>query len=250
MKYFMHLAYLGTDFCGLQYQPDHRTVQGELNCAFEALFGVTCRVTACSRTDSGVHALAAALTVALPDGTIPIPKDKLALAVQPYLPRDISVFDVDTREDTFHVRYDVVEKEYVYRISNRAVHDPFLTDRAWFYPRTLSQDAIARMQEAAAHLVGEHDFSAFQAQGSKASTSVRRLTACTVTKQDDEIRVTVRADGFLYNMVRIIVGTLVEVGVGRIAPDAIPAILAGRDRAAAGMTAPPEGLYLARVFYA
>ena len=99
MKYFMHLAYVGTDFCGSQIQPNVRTVQGVLNDAFSVLFGVTCRVTSCSRTDSGVHAIAAALTVELPGGSIPIPPEKLALAVQSHLPTDVAVFDVEVRPE-------------------------------------------------------------------------------------------------------------------------------------------------------
>lgn len=249
MKYFMHLSYLGTDFCGSQIQPNVRTVQGVLNDAFAALFGQTCRVTSCSRTDSGVHAIAAALTVELPDGSIPIPEDKLALAVQCHLPKDVAVFDVEVRPDTFHVRHDVTKKEYLYRIFNRPIRDPFLTDRAWFYPRLLDDTAVARMNQAAGCLVGEHDFASFQAQGSDVASTVRRVSSCEVTRTEDEVRVVVRADGFLYNMVRIIVGTLVDVGVGRTEPEDIPAILNSRDRTRAGMTAPPEGLYLYRVFY-
>lgn len=245
----MHLAYLGTDFCGSQIQPNVRTVQGVLNDAFTALFGVACRVTSCSRTDSGVHAVAAALTVELPGGVIPIPPEKLALAVQSHLPADVSVFDVEIRPDTFHVRHDVVEKEYQYRICNRAVRDPFSAGRAWFFPRHLDRTAIERMNTAAGHLVGEHDFAAFQAQGSPVATTVRRITYCEVHRDGDEVLITVRADGFLYNMVRIIVGTLVDVGIGRTEPGEIPTILRSCDRTRAGMTAPPEGLYLHRVFY-
>lgn len=249
MKYFMHLAYVGTDFCGSQIQPNVRTVQGALNDAFCTLFGVACRVTSCSRTDSGVHAIAAALTVELPGGDIPIPPEKLALAVQSHLPPDVAVFDVEVRPDTFHVRHDVSGKEYLYRIFNRPVHDPFLINRAWFFPRYLDEKAVARMNRAAQYLIGEHDFAAFQAQGSPVATTVRHVTGCEVRRMEDEIRVHVRADGFLYNMVRIIVGTLVDVGVGRTEPEEIPVILASQDRTRAGMTAPAEGLYLYRVFY-
>lgn len=249
MKYFMHLAYLGTDFCGSQIQPNVRTVQGVLNDAFAALFGMTCRVTSCSRTDSGVHAIAAALTVELPGGIIPIPPEKLALAVQCHLPPDVAIFDVALRPDIFHVRHDVVEKEYLYRICNRPVHDPFSVGRAWFFPRYLDGTAVERMNQAAGYLVGKHDFAAFQAQGSPVATTVRCMTHCEVNREGDEILVSVRADGFLYNMVRIIVGTLVDVGIGRKEPEELPAIIQSCDRTRAGMTAPPEGLYLHRVFY-
>ena len=249
VKYLMRLRYVGTDFNGSQIQPNVRTVQGVLNEAFAAVFGVTCRVTSCSRTDSGVHARAATLTVELPSGEIPIPPEKLALAVQGHLPPDVSVFDVEVRPDSFHVRHDVTEKEYVYLIANTPLRDPFLCHRAWFYPKKIGDEGLARMREAAGYLVGEHDFSAFQAQGSPVANTVRHLTRLTVTRDGDTLLVTVAADGFLYNMVRIIVGTLVEVAVGRMEPSEIPAILASKDRTRAGMTAPPEGLYLNRVFY-
>ena len=249
MKYFMRLSYVGTGFSGFQFQPDARTVQGVLNEAFAAVFGQRALVTSCSRTDAGVHALASALTVALPGGVLPIPPERLALAVQTHLPPDVSVFDVEARSDDFHVRHDVTGKEYLYLIANTPLRDPFFQNRAWFYPKQLDENALTRMKRAAGYLIGEHDFAAFHAQGSLVATTVRRLTACEVMRNGDLVQVSVTADGFLYNMVRIIVGTLVEIGVGRIEPEEIPAILSSRDRSRAGMTAPPEGLYLRRVFY-
>ena len=249
MKYLMKLRYVGTAFCGSQIQPNVRTVQGVLNIAFEEVFGVKCKVTSCSRTDSGVHANAATLTVELPDGTTPIPCDKLPLAVTSHLPDDVSVFDVVLVDDDFHVRHDVQGKEYVYLVHNAALKDPFLQNRAWFYPRVIDESGIAAMQKATEALLGVHDFATFMAQGSPVATTVRHLQDFRVKKEGDMITFSVVADGFLYNMVRILVGTLIEVGVGRISPDEIPAILASCDRTRAGMTAPPEGLYLNRVFY-
>ncbi len=249
MKYLMKLRYVGTDFCGSQIQPNVRTVQGVLNQAFTAVFGTVCRVTSCSRTDSGVHANAATLTVELPDGSVPIPAEKLPLAVSPHLPPDVMVFDACLRDDTFHVRHDVVGKEYVYLIHNACLRDPFMRDRAWFYPRRIDDAGLAAMRAAAAHLVGKHDFAAFMAQGSPVATTERTVRYLRVERAGDLLRFSACADGFLYNMVRIIVGTLTEVAAGRIAPDEIPGILASRDRARAGMTAPPEGLYLNAVFY-
>ncbi len=249
VKYLMKLRYVGTAFCGSQIQPNVRTVQGVLNDAFEALFGVRCRVTSCSRTDSGVHARAASLTVELPDGTTPIPAEKLPLAVAPHLPGDVAVFDAELRPDDFHVRHDVKEKEYVYLVHNGTVRDPHLEHRAWFYPTPIDETGLARMQAALPHLLGEHDFAAFMAQGSPVATTVRTLTYFGVVREGETLRFTVRGDGFLYNMVRILVGTLVEVAAGRIAPDEIPAVIASCDRRRAGMTAPPDGLYLNRVMY-
>ena len=249
MKYFMRLSYVGTDFAGFQFQPNARTVQGVLNEAFAAVFGRRALVTSCSRTDAGVHALASALTVALPDGSLPIPPERLALAVQTHLPHDVSVFDVEVRPDEFHVRHDVREKEYLYLIVNTPLRDPFLQNRAWFYPKQLDENSLVRMKRAAEYLLGEHDFAAFHAEGSPVATTIRRVTGCEVKREGNFVQVSVSADGFLYNMVRIIVGTLLEVGVGRKEPEEIPAILASRNRTLAGMTAPPEGLYLRRVFY-
>ncbi len=249
MKYLMKLRYVGTEFCGSQIQPNVRTVQGVLNTAFEALFGVRCMVTSCSRTDSGVHANAAALTVELPDGTTPIPCDRLPQAVSPHLPEDVSVFDVCTVEETFHVRHDVVGKEYVYLLHNSSVRDPFLRGRAWFYPKAIDDEGLSRMREAAANLLGTHDFASFMAQGSPVATTVRTLQDFRIERDGELLKFYVTADGFLYNMVRILVGTMVEVAAGRIAPEDMGQILEAKDRVGAGMTAPPEGLYLNRVFY-
>ncbi len=249
MKYLMKLRYVGTDFCGSQIQPNVRTVQGVLNEAFTALFGVVCKVTSCSRTDSGVHANAASLTVELPDGTIPIPSEKLPLAVSRFLPDDVSVFDAIPVEDAFHVRHDVVKKEYIYRLHNGTIKDPFLKGRAWFFPKHLDEQAISRMQRACRDLIGEHDFSSFMAEGSPVHTTVRHVYDCDVEKTGDMLCFRISADGFLYNMVRIVVGTLVEIGLGRLDEDSIPKILASHDRTQAGMTAPPDGLYLNRVIY-
>ncbi len=249
VKYLMKLRYVGTDFCGSQIQPNVRTVQGVLNTAFEQLFGVKCKVTSCSRTDSGVHAHAASLTVELPDGTTPIPAEKLPLAVSPLLPSDVSVFDACLRPDEFHVRHDVKEKEYVYLVHNGMVRDPFMHHRAWFYPNPIGDAGLARMREALPYFIGEHDFAAFMAQGSPVATTVRTLMRFEVERAGETLRFTVRGDGFLYNMVRILVGTLIEVAVGRISPSDIPQIIASGERRLAGMTAPPDGLYLNQVFY-
>ncbi len=249
MKYLMKLRYVGTDFCGSQIQPNVRTVQGVLNDAFARLFGVKCKVTSCSRTDSGVHAHAASLTVELPDGTTPIPADKLPLAVAPLLPSDVSVFDACVRADEFHVRHDVKEKEYVYLVHNGTVRDPFLCNRAWFYPTPITDEGFERMRRALPYFIGTHDFAAFMAQGSPVATTVRTLTCFDVHREGEVLRFTVRGDGFLYNMVRILVGTLIEVAAGRIMPDDIPDVITGGERRRAGMTAPPEGLYLNQVFY-
>lgn len=247
MKYFAKIKYLGTAFHGFQVQPELRTVQGELNAALNEAFGLPCKVTGCSRTDAGVHANEFCLTVECDGGTIPA--DKLPIAVSRFLPEDLSLFYAKECDESFHPRYDVKEKEYLYRIMNTRIYDPFYYGRVWFVPRYIDDAALEKMNVAAKHFLGKHDFSTFMAEGSDVEDTARNITALSVTREGDIIDVRISADGFLYNMVRIIVGTLTEVAFGRILPDDIPEIIASRDRSRAGMTAPAEGLYLNRVVY-
>ena len=247
MKYFAKIKYLGTEFHGFQVQPGLRTVQGELNAALNEAFGLPCKVTGCSRTDAGVHANEFCLTVECDGGTIPA--EKLPIAVSRFLPNDLSLFYAKECDESFHPRYDVKEKEYLYRIVNTRIYDPFYYGRVWFLPRYIDDGALAKMNEAAKHFIGKNDFSTFMAEGSDVEDTVRNITSLTVTRDGDFLDVKISADGFLYNMVRIIVGTLTEVAFGRISPNDIPDIIASRDRSRAGMTAPAEGLYLNRVMY-
>lgn len=247
MKYFAKIKYLGTNFHGFQVQPEKRTVQGELcRALFEAL-GHPCKVTGCSRTDAGVHANEFCLTVESDGATVPA--EKLPLAVARFLPNDLSLFYAKECDDDFHPRYDVKEKEYLYRIINRPVYDPFEYGRAWFLPRHIGEEQISLMNLAAEKIVGKRDFSAFMSEGSDTEDTVRNVTYLKVEKHGDLIEVRIRADGFLYNMVRIIVGTLTEVAYGRFTPDYVADIVQSKNRQKAGMTVPPEGLYLNRVFY-
>lgn len=248
MKYFAKIKYLGSGFSGFQVQPDKRTVQGELCRALESTFGVPCKVTGCSRTDSGVHANEFCITIENEGGTVPA--DKLPIAAVRFLPEDISLFYAKECDDDFHPRYDVECKEYLYRILNRKVPDPFETSRAWFLPRIISDSGIEFMRRAAESIVGTHDFTTFMAQGSDVSDTVRTVKYVKIEKdQNDIISIRICADGFLYNMVRIIVGTLAEVAFGRFSPGDIADMLDAKDRSRAGMTAPADGLYLNRVDY-
>lgn len=247
MKYFAKIKYLGTAFHGFQVQPGLRTVQGELNAALNQAFGLPCRVTGCSRTDAGVHANEFCLAVECDGGTIPA--DKLPIAVSRFLPEDLCLFYAEECAEDFHPRYDVKEKEYLYRIINRPIYDPFEYGRAWFLSRPVTDRGLELMREAAGHFVGKYDFSTFISEGSDVEDTVRNVTALSVNKNGDLIEIRISADGFLYNMVRIIVGTLTEVAFGRISPDSIPGIIASCDRSRAGMTAPAEGLYLNKVIY-
>lgn len=248
MKYFAKIKYLGTHFSGFQVQPDKRTVQRELCDALDKTFGVPCKVTGCSRTDSGVHANEFCITIENDGGTVPA--DKLPVASSRFLPEDISLFYAKECSDDFHPRYDVESKEYLYRILNTKVPNPFESDRAWFLPRIIDGDGLSRMRCAAEYIVGTHDFSAFMAQGSDVTDTVRCVKYLDIERSSDGIiELKICADGFLYNMVRIIVGTLTEVAFGRFEPEAIRDMINSKDRSSAGMTAPACGLYLNRVIY-
>lgn len=249
MRYAARIRYMGQAFSGFQVQPGKRTVQGVLQAALEALFGVPCTVTGCSRTDSGVHARSFCVLLA-PSAPCPsIPPAVLPRALAPHLPPDLSLYAAIEAPAGFHPRYDVQEKEYVYTILTAPVRDPFYAGRAFHYPRPIGQEAFAAMCTAAAAFVGTHDFSSLMAQGSSVSDTVRTVYACTCQREGDLLRITVRGNGFLYHMVRILAGTLLEVAEGKMSPSAMAAVLAGRDRRLAGRTAPAEGLCLSHVRY-
>lgn len=249
MRYLATISYLGTGFCGFQIQPNVRTVQGVLTEAASMLFGGPCLVQGCSRTDSGVHAIASRVLIATPEDAPVIPANRLPLAIAPYLPYDLAVTEAVFVPDSFHVRHDVLKKQYVYLLKNEPIHDPLTYGRAWQFPYVMPENALERMQKAATYLVGEKDFASFMAAGSPVPHTVRHLSRLSVEGQGKDIRFTLEADGFLYNMVRIIVGTLIDVGMGRLEPEQMEEILEKKQRVYAGETAPPEGLYLASVTY-
>ena len=247
MIYFAKINYLGTNFHGFQVQPGLRTVQGELCRALGEVFGAPAKVTGCSRTDAGVHANEFCVKIECDAATVP--PSKLPIAVARFLPVDMSLYYAEEADSAFHPRYDVVSKEYLYRIINRAVYDPFEYGRAWFVPRKIDSKGIEIMNLAAEKIIGKHDFSSFMSEGSDTEDTVRTVYGLTVEKNDDLIEIRISANGFLYNMVRIIVGTLVETAFGKFSVDDIDDIIASCDRKNAGMTAPPEGLYLNSVKY-
>ena len=210
-NFLLTLAYDGTNYCGFQVQPNGRSVAAAFQDALEAVLGSRPDIKGCSRTDAGVHALGFRLN--------------------------------------FHARYAAHTKTYLYRIHNHPIDSPF--DAAYYtrVPRHLDE---ARMQAAAQQFVGRHDFLALCAAGSSAAAhgdTVRTITDCHVTRKGNEIDIEVTADGYLYNMVRILAGTLCEAGAGRLDPAEIPAILASRDRSRAGPTLPAKGLFLKCVEY-
>lgn len=249
MKILLRLSFVGTAYCGWQSQKNGRSVQEALTRAADELFGRPCDVTGCSRTDSGVHAnlYCAAVNFKGEDGIeTTIPLEKLPRAINNFLPEDISVTSAEFVPDDFHPRYNATAKEYVYKIYTRTERDAFLAGRVWFYPKKLD---VEKMKSAAEKFLGKHDFSAFMAQGSKITDCERTVFKSEITEDGDMITFRVEADGFLYNMVRIMVGTLVDVGTGRFSPDDILQIIESKDRSRAGTTAPAEGLYLNNVKY-
>lgn len=247
MKYLAKIKYLGTDFHGFQVQPEKRTVQGELSRALLEAFGEKWRVTGCSRTDAGVHANEFVLKLECDNASVPA--NKLPVAIARFLPNDLSLYYAEECSDEFHPRYDVRSKEYLYRIRNDKVYDPFDFGRAWFLPREITKASIDKMKSAAKYILGSHDFSAFMSEGSDVEDTVREVFSLEIDKTGSLVEIRISADGFLYNMVRIIVGTLVEVAYGRIAPEDISSIIESKNRNKAGPTAPPCGLYLNKVFY-
>ncbi len=252
MKLFLDISFLGSNYCGYQVQPNKPTVQGELNSAAKQLFGYDCDIVGCSRTDSGVHANHFCLTVAKKgENSIitSISENKLASAIDVRLPSDISVNFAKLVDDSFHARYDVKSKEYMYLILNSKSRSPFLHDRAWHYPRYIDDVALEQMNVAASHFVGKHDFRSYMAANSGVADTVRTIMNATVVRSGDMVIFKVSADGFLYNMVRILTGTLIGVAEEKISVSDIKQITASCNRANAGMTAPPHGLYLNKIFY-
>jgi|HubBroStandDraft_4_1064222.scaffolds.fasta_scaffold00005_72 tRNA pseudouridine38-40 synthase len=219
-----------------------RTVAGVLEGTLGQLFGESVKVTGAGRTDAGVHATGQVVSLSTESG---FPFDRLLVALRGLLPPDLSVREAVCVEKGFSARFSARGRTYVYAILNRPQRSALLARYAAYIAPVLDLDA---MREAAAHLVGEHDFRSFAAAGPEDRT-LRRLTHLEIEPRGELVRAEVRADGFLRHMVRTIVGTLVECGAGRRAADSLPAVLAACDRRAAGPTAPPEGLYLAGVWY-
>ncbi len=242
-RMLLTLRYDGTAYHGWQVQPNAVTVQQTLQDAVEAVTGVRAGITGCSRTDAGVHADMFCCTFDTQSG---LTGDKLASALNFHLPPDIAVYAARPVADTFHPRYSALGKRYVYRIWNGTQRHPVYARYALHRTRRIDERLLDR---AAADFVGRHDLSAFCAAGSDVADTVRTVRAAAVRREGDLVTFTVEADGFLYNTVRIMVGTLLEIADGRMAPDAIGGIFASGDRACAGPTAPAKGLCLARVFY-
>ena len=242
MKYLIRLSFVGTAYCGWQTQKNGPSVQQCVMDALRKIFGEVSDFSGCSRTDSGVHALDFCVSFSVPGS---MPCEKLISALNANLPRDIAVHSaVETSED-FHARYRVVKKEYLYKIRTSPVRSPFAEGLEWHRP---GEYDVETLNKAAAYLCGTHDFRSFMAAGSKIEDCTRTVFDARFEQEGDTLNFYVSADGFLYNMVRIMVGTLLDVPK-RFSPEDMARILESKDRSAAGMTAPAQGLYLHRVEY-
>ena len=219
------------------------TVAQTMEEALAKVCGERVKLTGCGRTDAGVHALRYCANFHS-DCTVPV--DRMPLAVNSRLPDDIAVVDAVEVPDDFNAIGSCVKKEYVYKILNSRIPDPFLADRVCFYPQRLD---ISLMQAAARAFEGTHDFKAVRSEGTQTKTTVRTVYWCRAEKDGDLITVSICANGFLYNMCRAMVGTMVYASYGKLVPEEIPALLEKRDRRLTGPTMPPQGLYLNRVWY-
>lgn len=235
------LRFLGTRYAGWQVQKNAVSIQATVQDAVEKAFGVRLDVSGCSRTDSGVHANEYVFHI---KNAPYIPPQRIPIALNAYLPDDIGAFLAREVGPDFHARYSCKGKEYVYRIWNSSIRNPLCAHTAYFYHRTLDVDKMNRL---AADFVGKHDFRSYMCIKSDVVDTVRTVTDCHVTREDQLVSIYVSADGFLYNQVRIMAGTLLAAESGRIA--SIPEVTAAADRARAGMTLPAHGLWLNRVFY-
>lgn len=237
------VAYEGTNYCGWQIQPNGITIEQVLNETLSSLLGEEITVTGASRTDAGVHSLG---NVAVFETHTKMPAEKISFALNQRLPEDIVVQESCQVPEDFHPRFSKSRKTYEYRILNCRFRQPLERRTSYFYHYPLD---VSAMQKAAAYLVGEHDFTSFASVHAQTNTYVRMIYALDVVREGDMIRIRVQGNGFLYNMVRIIAGTLIQVGAGIKKPEDMESILAGKDRELAGPTAPAHGLTMIGLEY-
>ena len=240
-RYFLHLAYNGTRYHGWQIQPNLPTVQGEVERAIKEIFKEDIKVSGSSRTDAGVHAREYVVNFAT---ECLIPCDKIPIALNTKLNDDVRAISCEEVDISFHARKSAKNKTYRYTINKS--YDVFNRFYEWYLPVKLN---TSEMEKASKHFVGTHDFVGFMSQGSSFDTTVKTINSVDFKCEGEKIIIDINGDGFLYNMVRIIVGTLVFVGMGNIKSDDIPKIIESKKRENAGMTAPPNGLSLLKVNY-
>lgn len=243
MNIALILSYDGTAYHGWQTQKNAITIQQTVTDALRALLGQDVYVSGVGRTDAGVHARR---YVANFHADCTIPMDRLPLAVNAHLPMDIAVSGAAVVPDSFDARFNCTRKEYTYLICPGKIRDPFAVSRSYFYPYPLDVEAMNR---AAQYFIGKQDFAAVRSMGTPVKSTVREIFTCSVDSVDRFVRIRVSADGFLYNMVRAISGTLLYAGQGKFPPEDIRRILLSCDREQAGPTLPPQGLYMSRLWY-
>lgn len=242
-RILLTISYDGTNYSGWQKQKNAVTVQGEFDKACSTLFKTDIESIGASRTDAGVHALGQRAVI---DVDTSIPAEKIPLALNPLLPDDIVVTHAEEVGADFNPRFKALKKTYEYSIYNAPFRNPLYRNYSEYVRCELDLDSMRTACEA---FVGEHDFRAFCASGNSSKTTVRIIYSLDIEKEGDFIKIRVTGNGFLYNMVRIIAGTLIYVGEGRIAPDDLPEIIASGDRRKAGKTAGPSGLVLVKIMY-
>lgn len=242
-RILLTISYNGTNYHGWQRQPNGITVQETLERGLFKVLGVDTCVHGCSRTDAGVHAKMFCCHLDCADN---IPNEAFLKGLNSVLPNDVAVLDCTTVGNDFHARFDTKGKTYVYNIYNSSTKDPFLMPFVWQIERPLYCE---RMNEFCKRIVGTHDFYGFSSSGRTVQDTVRTVTECSVSKDGEKIKLKITADGFLYNMVRIIVGTAVDVSSGRLKPDCADEVFKTKCREKAGITAPPQGLFLEKVYY-
>ena len=239
----LRLKYDGSAYHGWQVQKNDITVAETLDTALSKVCGHPVRTVGCGRTDAGVHALRYCANFRT-DSRIPI--DRIPLAVNTRLPGDIAVCMATEADESFNAISSCIKKEYIYKILNSNIRDPFLEKRVCFYPQQLD---MSRMSAAAKAFEGTHDFKAVRSLGTETKTTVRTVHWCRAEKEGDVITISICANGFLYNMCRAMVGTMVYASYGKLEPEEIPELLEIGDRRLTGPTMPPQGLYLNRVWY-
>lgn len=239
----LYLRYDGTSYHGWQLQNNAVTVQQKVNEAVNGVFNENINVNGCSRTDAGVHANMFCCNFKTDKL---IPQNRIPNAVNSYLPPDISVFKATDVSENFHARFSCKSKEYVYRIYNSDIRNPFYENRALLYRDFLD---TGMLNEQACQIAGFHDFASFCSSGGSVSDTHRTVYSANVYRNGDIVEFKIHGDGFLYNMVRIAVGTLLDISKGKLPKNSIPDILESCNRDCAGVTAPPHGLYLEHVYY-
>jgi tRNA pseudouridine38-40 synthase len=247
LKFKLTIAYDGTAYEGWQVQKTGTGVQEKVETALAKLFPAKPRLYSASRTDTGVHALGMVAHFEVPSAGFKIPVRKLTLAINAWLPTDIRVLSASRATEKFHARFDAAGKQYRYFVWNHLAMNPLLRHNAWHVTRPLNLQA---MHAAARLFVGRHDFKSFAVNRNyEMESTVRRLTHCEIKKSGMLITFIIEGDGFLYKMCRGIVGTIIQIGLGKFPPTEIRRMLAKRDRCVSGMTAPAHGLVLWKVFY-